>query len=89
MTVPYYAPRRKQSSTWRARKGGVIPVDPQSLSWPSDRRDTGSRRPDLRSRLADSHAVGDLDVARYDIVFLAGGWGAAFDLGTSDAVADR
>ena len=31
-----------------------------------------------------SLAVGDLEMAAYDIVYLAGGWGAAFDLGFSE-----
>ncbi|MEO7442899.1 MAG: DJ-1/PfpI family protein, partial [Acidimicrobiales bacterium] len=42
---------------------------------------------DLRAKVTDSLALGDLDVAAYDIVFLAGGWGAAFDFGTSEALA--
>ncbi|MDH3295234.1 MAG: DJ-1/PfpI family protein, partial [Acidimicrobiia bacterium] len=31
-----------------------------------------------------SLAIAEVDVADYDIVFLAGGWGAAFDLGQSE-----
>ena len=89
LTVPYYAFLDAGMVVDVASpKGGVIPVDPQSLKpairTASDDRLLGDST--LRSRLADSLAVGDLDVARYDIVFLAGGWGAAFDLGTSDAV---
>jgi len=36
--------------------------------------------------VTNSLAIGDLDMADYDIVFFAGGWGAAFDLGISDVV---
>jgi putative intracellular protease/amidase len=43
---------------------------------------------DLRSKLTASLAVPDVDFASYDLVYLAGGWGAAFDLGQSDALAD-
>ena len=34
----------------------------------------------------NSLAIGDVDFAAYDIIFFAGGWGAAFDLGQSDEV---
>ncbi|MFP5489512.1 MAG: type 1 glutamine amidotransferase domain-containing protein [Acidimicrobiia bacterium] len=71
--------------------GGVIPVDPLSLK-PAIRTEDDDRLladDDLRRKLTDSLAIGDLDMAAYDLVFLAGGWGAAFDLGTSDAVGDQ
>jgi putative intracellular protease/amidase len=44
---------------------------------------------DLREKVTNSLAIGDVDIAAYDIVFLAGGWGAAFDLGTSDALGEK
>jgi arylsulfatase A-like enzyme/putative intracellular protease/amidase len=69
--------------------GGVIPVDPLSLRaavrTPYDDRLLADDI--LRARLADSPAVADLDVDRYDVVYLAGGWGAAFDFATSTALA--
>jgi putative intracellular protease/amidase len=39
---------------------------------------------DLRKKVTESLAVGQIDVADYDIIYLAGGWGAAFDLGFSE-----
>ena len=39
---------------------------------------------DLKAKVTESAAVGDLDITDYDIVYLAGGWGAAFDLGFSE-----
>lgn len=44
--------------------------------------------PVLRAKVTDSAAVGDLDVTAYDIVYLAGGWGAAYDFGYSGPLAD-
>ena len=38
----------------------------------------------IRDRVNDSLAVGQLDMDDYEIVCLAGGWGAAFDLGFSE-----
>jgi putative intracellular protease/amidase len=70
-------------------RGGAIPIEPVSLRWPlateADRRYL--RDGDFRAKVHASLAIGDVDFARYDIVFLAGGWGAAYDLGTSDALA--
>jgi putative intracellular protease/amidase len=44
---------------------------------------------EFRDKVTNSLAMGELDMADYDIVFLAGGWGAAFDFGFSDALADQ
>jgi putative intracellular protease/amidase len=41
----------------------------------------------LRGKVNASLPVADVDVADYDLVYLAGGWGAAFDFGTSPELA--
>jgi len=43
----------------------------------------------LRAKVVRSLAVADLDIGAYDIVYFAGGWGAAFDLGFSDAIGEK
>ena len=53
----------------------------------ADDRFLGDTR--LRAKVTDSLAIGELDMADYDIVFLAGGWGAAFDFGVSRSLADK
>jgi putative intracellular protease/amidase len=67
-------------------RGGRIPVDPQTLLWliraPYD--DRALADPVLQEKIASSKEVRDLDFTQYDVVFLAGGWGAAYDLGYSD-----
>ena len=89
MTVPYYAFLDAGMFVDLASPdGGVIPVDPQSLK-PVLRSADDDRflvDDDLREKVTNSLAIADVDVASYDVVFLAGGWGAAFDLGTSDAL---
>ena len=67
-------------------RGGRIPVDPQTLLWLIRARydDRALADPVLQEKLASSKKVGDLDFTQYDVVFLAGGWGAAYDLGYSD-----
>jgi arylsulfatase A-like enzyme/putative intracellular protease/amidase len=92
MTVPYYTFLDAGLDVDVASPaGGEIPVDPQSLR-PAVRTASDDRflaDDELRGRVRDSLAVGSLDVSRYDIVYLAGGWGAAFDFGTSEALAAK
>ena len=87
LTVPYYAFLDAGLDVDVASpKGGVIPVDPLSLK-PVLRTEACDRflaDDELRDKVNGSLAVGELEVADYDIVYLAGGWGAAFDLGFSD-----
>ncbi|MCP4087244.1 MAG: sulfatase-like hydrolase/transferase [Actinomycetia bacterium] len=92
MTVPYYAFLDAGMEVDVASpQGGVIPVDPQSVKsvvrTGADDRFLADER--FRLQVTESLAIGDLDMADYDIVYLAGGWGAAFDLGTSEAVAAK
>jgi putative intracellular protease/amidase len=92
MTVPYYAFLDAGMSVDVASpSGGVIPVDPQSLK-PVLRTVDDDRflaDDEFRAKVTDSLAIGELDMNDYDIVFLAGGWGAAFDFGFSEALADK
>ena len=87
LTVPYYAfVDAGMSVDVASPKGGVIPVEPQSLRAPlrTEACDRFLADEELKGKVLESLAVGDLDVADYDIVYLAGGWGAAFDLGFSE-----
>ena len=87
LTVPYYAFLDAGMTVDVASpNGGVIPFDPQSLK-PVLRTEACDRfleDADLKAKVTESTAVGDLNIVDYDIVFLAGGWGAAFDLGFSE-----
>jgi len=87
LTVPYYVFRDAGMRVDVAScRGGIVPVEPLSvkaaLRTPGDDRMLGDDA--LREQLTHSLAIGDLDFASYDVVYLAGGWGAAFDLGQSD-----
>ncbi len=92
LTVPYYAfVDAGMSVDVASPAGGVIPVDPQSLK-PAIRTEADDRMladDTLRVQLAESLPIRDLDMVDYDIVYLAGGWGAAFDLGLSDGLGDQ
>ncbi|MEP9364939.1 sulfatase-like hydrolase/transferase [Nocardioides sp. CN2-186] len=90
LTVPYYYFEDAGMYVDVASPlGGVIPVDPMSmkpvLRTEADDRYLGDDI--LHSKLQDSLAIADVDVTDYDLVYLAGGWGAAFDLGDSEPLA--
>lgn len=72
-------------------KGGEIPVDPQTLNFvvrsPEDERFLAD--PILLAKVQNSIAIEEIDFTDYDVVFLAGGWGAAYDLGQSPVLAQK
>jgi putative intracellular protease/amidase len=69
-------------------RGGEIPIDPSSFIWfieaPSDKR--YQEDPAFQAKVKNSMKIDDVDFAPYDIIFLSGGWGAAYDLGTSETL---
>lgn len=87
LTVPYYcfldAGMRVDVASPR---GGMVPVEPLSvkeiLRTPEDDRMLGDD--ELRGKLMGSLAIAAIDFAAYDMIYFAGGWGAAFDLGQSE-----
>ena len=92
MTVPYYAFLDAGMDVEVASPaGGVVPVDPQSLKPVIRTSDDDRFLADdvLKAKVTDSLAIGDLDMGDYDVVFLAGGWGAAFDFGFSEALGTK
>jgi arylsulfatase A-like enzyme/putative intracellular protease/amidase len=92
LTVPYYVFLDAGMQVDVASPlGGLIPVDPRSLK-PVIRSEADDRYladDVLQGKTQLSLAIADLDMADYDVVFLAGGWGAAFDFGVSQPLADQ
>lgn len=89
MTAPYYTFRDAGVLVDIASvRGGAIPIEPASLKWPvkshADRR--YEKDVEFRAQTKSSKRLADLDPAAYDFVFLAGGWGAAYDLAQSPEV---
>lgn len=92
MTAPYYAFLDGGMTVDVASiEGGAIPVDPQSLRWfirmRSDERFLADA--DFQRKTQNSLAIGGVDFTSYDIVYLAGGWGAAFDFATSEVLGQK
>lgn len=72
-------------------RGGEIPIDPQSFYFmiksPEDERYLND--PMAQAKVKNSIAIADVDIEQYDIVFLSGGWGAAYDLAQSPELAEK
>ncbi|MAI94993.1 MAG: type 1 glutamine amidotransferase domain-containing protein [Halieaceae bacterium] len=70
-------------------QGGVIPIDPQTLSYPvatpEDKRYLNDSI--AQAKAQNSLAIADVDMRLYDIIFISGGWGAAYDLAQTPAMA--
>ncbi|MFT4670715.1 MAG: putative intracellular protease/amidase [Pseudohongiellaceae bacterium] len=72
-------------------KGGEIPIAPDSLSRISATPETQRFLKDsiFKAKVDNSIKVDAIDFTDYDIIFLAGGWGAAYDLGYSPVLAEK
>lgn len=72
-------------------KGGEIPVDPQTLSRMIKTAEDDRFLADaaLQAKVKNSMRIDDIDFTQYDAIFLAGGWGAAYDLGYSEVLAQK
>jgi len=72
-------------------QGGEIPIDPQSfyfmIKTPEDERYLND--PDAQAKINNSIPIADVDISQYDIVFMSGGWGAAYDLAQSPVLAEK
>jgi len=72
-------------------KGGAIPVDPQTLQYmiisPEDERYLEDDV--LLAKVENSIPIAQVDIGQYDIVFISGGWGAAYDLAQSPVLAEK
>jgi putative intracellular protease/amidase len=89
LTVPYYVFLDAGMEVDVASPlGGIIPIDPLSMK-PEIRTPDDDRLvvdPVFRQKLMGSLAIEKLDFTDYDLIYFAGGWGAAFDLGQSEVL---
>jgi putative intracellular protease/amidase len=92
MTAPYYAfLDAGMSVDVASMQGGAIPIEPASFVWliaaPSDKRYL--KDPAFQAKVQASMKIDAMDFTQYDIIFLAGGWGAAYDVGTSPLLGQK
>ena len=92
LTAPYYEflGGRMQVDV-ASIEGGNIPIDPQSFRrlLKSEYDDRMMEDPVLQAKIENSLKIDDLDFSDYDVIFLAGGWGAAYDLGYSEVLGQK
>lgn len=92
LTVPYYQFLDSAVQVDVASiQGGVIPFEPVSLRWtvitPSDQRFLADAH--FQDQVTHSLKLAELDFTQYDLIFMAGGWGAAYDLGFSPVLGQK
>lgn len=92
LTAPYYEFKSGRVDVDIASiRGGNIPFDPVTLSRfiRSHYDERFLEDPVLQSKVKNSMRIDDIDFKRYDVIYLAGGWGAAYDLGQSEALGQK
>jgi putative intracellular protease/amidase len=72
-------------------QGGEIPIDPTTLSWPiiTEYDQRMLQDEDMLNKVENSLLIDDIDFTEYDLVYMAGGWGAAYDLGQSEILGQK
>lgn len=92
MTIPYYEFLDAQMSVDVASiEGGEIPIDPSSfLYFIKEDADKRYLKDDIfQAKVQNSIPLKEVDFKEYDIVFFAGGWGAAYDMAQSELLAEK
>ncbi len=91
MTIPYYAFLDAGLEVDLASiKGGEIPVDPITFKWPIAAGEDYRFQKDTAAmnKLKSSIPIADIQLEKYDVIFLSGGWGAAYDFEQSKRLAE-
>lgn len=91
MTIPYYEFSDADITVDIASiKGGEVPIDPSSFYYflQSDQDKRFVEDAAFQAKVKNSIPIGKVDLKDYDIVFFAGGWGAAYDM-NSEIVATK
>ncbi|MEO1652395.1 MAG: type 1 glutamine amidotransferase domain-containing protein [Bacteroidota bacterium] len=91
MTIPYYEfLDGKMQVDVASIKGGEIPIDPYSFKYflKSKQDERYLKDEDFQAKVKNSTPIKDVDLKDYDVVFFAGGWGAAYDM-NSEIIAKK
>lgn len=92
MTIPYYEFLDVGLYVDIASiRGGEIPIEPIGLRFPmKSHQDKRYLKDDVaKEKTKHSLKIDDINFLDYDIIFIAGGWGASYDLGTSDILGNK
>ncbi len=92
MTIPYYEFLDANMQVDVASiKGGAIPIDPSSfIYFIKEDADKKYLKDDIfQAKVQNSIPIKEVDFKQYDVVFFAGGWGAAYDMAQSEILAEK
>ena len=92
MTAPYYEFfNSKMIVDVASIRGGQIPIEPISLKWPlkTPADDRYQKDNMFQDKVKNSLKIDDIDFTRYHAIYIAGGWGASYDLGTSETLGKK
>jgi len=92
LTVPYYEFTDSGIEVDLASiNGRTIPIDPESFYYivKTSSDDRYLKDPILKEKVKNSIKIDELEIDNYDLVFIAGGWGAAYDLGYSEILGKK
>lgn len=92
MTIPYYEFLDAGMTVDIASiEGGEIPIEPISLRYPlatsADKRYLKDE--EALKKTMNSLKIDNVNFLEYDIIYMAGGWGASYDLGYSVVLGDK
>ena len=92
MIVPYYEfSDNGMAADVGSIRGGEIPIEPISLKWPlkTPADDRYLKDQKFQDKVRKSLKIDDVDFTKYAAIYIAGGWGAAYDLGISETLGKK
>ena len=85
LSVPYYDFVKSGIKVEIASiNGGDIPIEPMPYFIKTKEDKKLLKDKYVMDKVQNSKSIGEIDFTEFDIIFLSGGWGAAYDLGFSD-----
>ena len=90
LSIPYYDFKKANIKVDIASiKGGKIPLEPVPFFIETTEDKTFKKDQETMNLLQNSIPIKDIDFTEYDIIFISGGWGAAYDLGFSELLGEK
>ena len=90
LSIPYYDFKKANIKVDIASiKGGKIPLEPVPFFIETKEDKKFKKDQETMNLLQNSIPIKDIDFTDYDIIFISGGWGAAFDLGFSELLGEK
>ena len=90
LSIPYYDFKKSNIKVDIASiKGGKIPIEPVPFFIETKEDKRFQKDQETMNLLQNSIPIKDIDFTEYDIIFISGGWGAAYDLGYSELLGEK